>query len=183
MDFDLKTKMDDVLKQKLDHVFSIKMQPALYLSKRFDSIVSSIDLDAEQIMRKLGQHSEEASKVNNARCEFIRILKATEKNLQTRVLANEPLTRQPGEAFEALEKRVKEFRETSISQGDDGINDLEDTYGQLVVEIAEMDNAEDADIFGNQTMFYWSSDGQRELGSLFHLSTVTLTLGQLDCMR
>lgn len=87
-------------------------------------------------------------------------------------MANE--TNKIDTAFEALEKRVKEFQETPFSHEDD-INDFEDSYIQLVLEITEMADSEESKIFDNQTIFYLSSADKSELGMLFHLTNVTLT--------
>ena len=116
MEADLKAKMDADLKQRIDGLYSIKMQPSLQISSRLDFIISSIDFDAERIMFDLGEDSKKAPKaVNEARCEFVRIVKAVEQKLLSRIQANEP--KKADKAFEALESRVNEFSSTTLDQG------------------------------------------------------------------
>ena len=113
MDAGLKEKMNGYLEQRLDHLHSmITLPPELFLSQKFDSIISSIDMDAELIMAGLAKDSNEeekdtdqtATKINEARCEIVRILKLVETNLQTQLLTHNK-SQELGEAFEALEKR------------------------------------------------------------------------------
>lgn len=42
--------MDQDLTQKLDHLYAMKMQPALHIFKKFDYNTSKIDYDSEPIM-------------------------------------------------------------------------------------------------------------------------------------
>ena len=176
--------MDDDLKRKLDHLHLIKKLPALFLAQRFDSIINSIDLDAEQIMSDFGKDSNQESKtgeVNETRCEFVRILKLLEKDLQARLLTNGG-TRELGEDFASLSDRVEAFRKlTAGHEGD--INDLEDSYADLILEIREMVNAEERSIFGNQSIFYVSSKDPSKLGSLFHFEDVCLTNEQIELVK
>ena len=183
MEADLKAKMDADLKQRIDGLYSIKMQPSLQISSRLDFIISSIDFDAERIMFDLGEDSKKAPKaVNEARCEFVRIVKAVEQKLLSRIQANEP--KKADKAFEALESRVNEFSSTTLDQGeDDEMNHLEDLYGQLVLDIMEMTNAEQRKVFGDQAIFYMNSVNPSELGTLVHFNRVSLTNEQFDCLR
>ena len=189
MDADLKSRMDQDLTQKLDSLFAMKMQPALHLSKKFDDIVNRIDYDAERILLNQSADSGSSntsetlastSKVNEVRCEFVRILKLLEQNLQTQLLANE--TKELGEDFEVLQKLVEEFQNTAFSPEDD-INDFEDSYVHLVIKITGLTNAEECNIFGNQTIVYLSYNHPSELGSLIHLTDVFLTNEQIDFLR
>ena len=185
MENDQKAKMDDDLRRKLDRLCSMKLQPALHLSQRFDSIISSIDFDAESILdalgndaKKPGKQRQTLSKTNeDSRFEFIRILKLLETSLHARLLPNEV-----GKDFTELEDRVKEFGKMSVGR-DGGINQLEDAYIQLVLEITEMMKAEEIKIFGNQTIFYLSSDQRNRLGDLYHFTGVFLTDEQIECAR
>ena len=186
---DLKSRMDQDLSQKLNSLFVMRMQPALHLSKWFDDVINKIDYDAELIMMGDGavtyspdstESPAATSKVNEARCEFIRILKLLEQNMQTQLLANE--TKEPGKVFAILQERVKEIRSTPFSSKDD-INDLEDSYVGLVLEIREMARAEESKIFGNQTIFYLNSRRPSELGSVFHLTGVFLTSEEIDFLK
>ena len=185
MEADLKARMDDDLRRKLDRLYSMKMQPALHLSQTIDSLINSIDLDAERqlliIENKQTSVRERQATVNGARCEFVRILKALEKNLHTRLLTNQK--KELGKDFVALEERVNEFRNTSISQEDD-MYEFEDSFVQLVLDMDEMTNKVESSIFDNQTIVYLSStDDQSELGSLFHLTGVSLTTEQIECLK
>ena len=152
---------------------------------RRDSTPSSTALimDAERIMAEIGNDSNQESEtqeVNEARCEFVRILKLLEKDLQARLLTNG--TRELGEDFASLSDRVEAFRK--ISAGHEGdINDLEDSYADLILEIREMVNAEERSIFGNQSIFYVSSRDQSKLGSLFHFKDVNLTNEQIEFVK
>ena len=176
--------MDDDLRRKMDHLHLIKKLPALFLAQRFDSIINSIDYDAERIMSEIGNDSKQESvtqEVNEARCEFVRILKLLEKDLQARLLTNGG-TRELGEDFASLSDRVEAFRKISAGQEGD-INDLEDSYADLILEIREMVNAEERNIFGNQSVFYVSSADQSKLGSLFHFEDVNFTNEQIELMK
>ena len=176
-------KMDDDLKQKMDHLHFIKKIPALFLAQRFDSIINSIDFDAERIMSEFGQDSNqehETQMVNEDRCKFVRILKLLEKDLQARLSTNG--TKELGEDFAFLSGRAEAFRK--ISAGHEGdINDLEDSYADLILEIREMVNDEERSIFDNQSFFYVSSRDQSKLGSLFHLKDVSLTNEQIEFVK
>ena len=181
MEIDLKTEMDKDLKLKMDLLHSMKTLP-FHLSQRFEDIIRSIDLEAEKIILRLGTSSrEEIKKLDEARCEFVRILKAVESQLLTRLLSTEPS--ELGDDFVTLENRVDQFREMSLSQETD-INHIEDCYGQLSSEIREMIKAEESKIFDNQTIFYLSEFAEPlSLGSLFHLSGVTLSNEQIQFLR
>ena len=177
--------MDDDLKQKMDHLYLIKKLPALFLAQRFDSIINSIDLDTERIMAESGgkdsNQESESREVNEARCEFVRILKLLEKDLQARLSTNG--TRELGEDFACLSDRVEAFRKISEAGHEGDINDLEDSYADLILEIREMVNAEERSIFGNQNIFYSSSRDQSKLGSMFHLEDVNLTNEQIEFVK
>lgn len=181
-------KMNDDLKRKLDNLFGMKMQPSLHLSKRFDEIISKIDYDAERIMLDLENKSkasatecQETEKVNDARFEFVRILRVLERNLRTQLLTNQP--KKLDHAFLTIEQRAKELRELTVGQ-EVGIYDLEDAYLQLILDITEMENAEESKLFAKQTICYMSSTQQTELGSLYHLTDVFLTDEQLlGCLK
>lgn len=164
------------LRRRLDSLFVMNMQPALHLSKKFDHIVNRIDYEAELMLmdspKRFGIKSPSNKEINEARCEFIRILRLLENKLNARLLANE--TKEPGEDFDVLEKRVKEFQDSE--EGD--INDLEDSYVKLVLDITQMANAVESNIFGCQTILYVSCGSI--LGSLFHLTDVYLTNEQTD---
>ena len=187
MESELKPRMNDDLGRTLDRLCMMKLQPALYLSQKMDSVINNIDLDAERILLALGEDSanaesqlEAAAKVNEARCEFVRILKALEQGLQARLTTGG--TKKLDKGFLDLQERVKEFQSTPFSSEDD-INDLEDSYVQLIVDINDMTNDAESKIFGNQTIFYLNSRRPSELGSLFHLADVYLTNEQIDCLR
>ena len=177
--------MDDDLRRKMDHLYLIKKLPALFLAQRFDSIINSIDLDAERIMSEFdGKDPNQESKtqeVNEARCEFVRILKLLEKDLQTRLSTNG--TKELGEDFASLSDRVEAFRKISEAGHEGDINDLEDSYADLILEIKEMVNAEERSIFDNQNIFYVSSRDPSKLGSLFHLEDVNLTNEQIEFVK
>ena len=186
MDTDLKAKMNEDLERELDHLYSMKLQPELHLAKKFDSIISTIDFDAERIILDLGEASigsrvfKMAEKVNQARCEYVRILRDLEKHLAPR-----SATKTLGEAFQSLDRRVNEFREKEASQFDD-IFALEDWFVQLVLEINEMTKAEESTLMTNETIFYNSSTDKSKLGNLFHfkgLTEGTLTEEQIDFLR
>lgn len=188
MEVDFKPKMAEDLRRRLDRLYAMKMQPGLHLSQKFDEIINLIDLDAERILQDLSDHSESnpekpqsAREVNEARCEFVRILKALEQNLQSRLLANEP--KKVDKAFAALEERVKDLESTPFSVEDD-INEFEDTYVQLVLEVTEMAIAKEKEILANQTVFYMKSmASESALGILFHLTGVYLTKEQIESAR
>ena len=186
MEDDSKSRMDGNLKQKLDSLYAMKMQPAFHVTQRMDEIINAIDYDAELLMAELETKTEPAEddptslQVNEARCELVRILKAVEQKLHAQLLADE-LTR-VDRAFDALVERFKEFQSTTFSPGDD-INDLEDSYVQLLLEITEMSNTHESRIFGGQAIFYVSSIDKNKLGSLFHLSDVFLAKEQIDVLR
>ena len=187
MEASVKSRMDKELKDRLDCLYAMKMQPALHLSKKFDEIISEIDYDAEQIMiwsqRFMFPVENEtfpsAAEINDVRCEFVRILRALEKKLHSQLLANEP--KKGDQAFAVLEDRVETFRNTELSNEED-IGDLEDSYGQLTLDMIEFTNAEECKIFDNQTVFY-ANARIKELGSLFHLTGVSLTEEQIDFVR
>ena len=204
MDAELKAKMDDDLQRRLDRLYSMKMQPSLYLSQRFDSIINAIDFDAERIILDLqeGKNSKETKKdgttttdedssdedetpstslekVNKARCEFIRILRLLEKEL-TKSLPKE--IKEPGRHFLCLEEQVKEFRNMQVSQESD-INDAEEAYAELVTLIIKDTNQKEKALFQYQTIFFWSSWNQQKLGSLLHFKDLTLTNEQIDFLR
>ena len=187
MQSDLKQQMEEDLGRMMDRLCLMKLQPALYLSQKFDSIINAIDLDAERILMELvenstmiGSEPEAASKMNEARCEFVRILKLLEQSLQTRLAIGGK--RELVGRFRDLQERVQKFQSTPFSSGDD-INELEDSYTQLVLELTEMTNTEQSNIMGNQTVFYLSSNEPRILGSLFHLTGVYLTTEEIDCLK
>ena len=176
--------MDQDLKRKMDHLHLIKKLPALFLAQSFDSIINSIDFDAERIMAEYGgkdsNQESETQMVNEARCEFVRILKLLEKDLHARLSANG--TRDLGEDFASLNDRVEAFRKKSAGHEGD-INDLEDSYSDLILQIREMANAEEKSIFANQNIFYVSSKDPSKLGSLFQLEDVNLTNEQIEFVK
>ena len=185
MEASVKSRMDKDLKDRLDCLYAMKMQPALHLSKKFDEIISRIDYDAEDKMERpflfpFGNETvPSAAEINDARCEFVRILRALETKLHSQLLANEP--KKVDQAFEDLEDRVEEFRSTESSNEED-MSDFEDSYVQLTLDMIEMTNAEECKIFDNQTVFYANSR-LYELGSLFHLTGVSLTKEQIDYVK
>ena len=194
MEIDLKMEIDKDLKLKMDLLHSMKTLPLHHLSQRFEDTIRSIDHDAEKLILKQRKYlaflkdtddseasSEVIKKVDEARCEFVRILKAVESQLLTRLLSTEPS--ELGDDFVTLENRVDQFREMSLSQETD-INQIEDCYGQLSLEIREMVNAEESKIFDNQTIFYLSEfAAPLSLGRLFHLRCVTLSNEQIQFLR
>ena len=187
MDSDLKVKMDQDLRKRLDRLFLMKTQPRLHLSNQFDEIISKVDYDAERLMLELEsdptpymEGEQSAEEVNRARCEFVRIFEVLRNNLYTRLLATQTVPLD--ETFKAVDKRVNEFLQMNLSQGRD-INDLEDGYVQLVLEIREMSNEEESKIFNNQSIFYLSSDVKRRFGGLFHLTGVCLNTEQIGCLE
>ena len=187
MDSDLKAKMDQDLRKKLDRLFLMKTQPSLHLSNQFDEIISKVDYDAERLMVELEsdptpymEGEQSAEEVNGARCEFVRIFEVLRKNLHTRLWATQTVPLD--ETFKAVDKRVNEFLQMNLSQGHD-INDLEDCYVQLVLEMREMSNEEESKIFNNQSIFYLSSDTERRFGGLFHLTGVCLNIEQIGCLE
>ena len=177
-------EIDKDLKLKMDLLHSMKMLPLHHLSQRFEDTIKSIDHDAEKLILKKRKYSEDSKKIfggilrlgtssreeikklDEARCEFVRILKAVESQLLTRLLSTEPS--ELGDDFVTLENRVDQFREMSLSQETD-INQIEDFYDQLSSEISKMTSAEESKIFDNQSIFYLNSvvDTSRSLGSLF----------------
>ena len=88
MEDDLKARMDKDLTNKMDRLFLMKLQPALYLSQRIDEIVSTIDYSAEQRLdnERSWEKTSYSTYFNQARCEMIRIVKAVEKNLHNQLL-------------------------------------------------------------------------------------------------
>ena len=80
MENELNSGMDKDLINKLDRLFLMKMQPALYLAQKFDEIIIAIDYDAELLMAELEtttkpfENAPTTLQVNEARCEMIRIL-------------------------------------------------------------------------------------------------------------
>ena len=187
MEAELKAKMDDDLKRKLDNLFRIKMQPSLALSERFDDIISQVDYDAEKILYDLQTEQppsasglQESEKVNGSRVELVRILKVLERSIRSQLLPNQ--SKELDRAVEAIEKRTHVFLKTTVSPEAD-INDLDDSYEQLIVEITEMANAEESKLFGNQSIFYLRSANKREFGSLYHLTDVFLTKDQIGCLE
>ena len=172
-----KLKMDQDLERRLDHLYGMLMQPSFHLAKTFDEIRSYVDYDAERIQIN-EDDSAVYSNIQDARLEFIRILNAIEERLRSR-LSNKP----PGtnEAYESLEKRVNEFMETPCVP--ERLNDLEDEYVQLALELIEQTNAQEKEIFDNQTVLYRSSGDQSKLGNLVHVGDVCLTREEISVMR
>ena len=188
MEDDLKARMDKDLKNKMDRLFLMKLQPALYLSQRIDEIVSTIDYSAEQRLdnERSWEKTSYSTYFNQARCEMIRIVKAVEKNLHNQLLADEPTRRRADPTFMALQARVDEFQSTPFSSEDNG-NDLDDSYVQLALEIIEMSDTQERWIFGGQTIFYLISPyffgSGNQIGRLFHLTNDFLTTEQIEYIR
>ena len=186
MEDDLKLRMNQDLQNKLDRLCLMKLQPALYLSHKFDDIISKIDYDAELLMNELGSREKPVKnepttlQVNEARCELIRILKIVAENLRAQLLENE--SKEIDQDFVALQEKIELFQGTPFSSGDD-INDLEDSYVQLLLEVTKMSDFQESRIFGGQTIFYLSSNGENKFGCLFHLADVYFTKEQIEYLR
>ena len=129
---------------------------------------------------KQEETTKKTEEVNEARCEFLRTLKMLEKSLHAQLLANE--SKELDQAYVDLERRVVGFRNTVVSQEDD-LNEAEDTYVQLALEIREMTNREESKLIDGQTIFYVSSGHKNQLGNLVHLTGVYLTQEEIDCLR
>ena len=174
----------------LDRLLEARMTPALCISQKLGDVVNRIDSDAERLLEKDAGNVESTEQVNAARCEFIRIVRVFEKRLLKRLETNETKKLEDSsetlyhESFEALKERVEKFQSTSVDKEND-INDLEDLYGQLVLELEEMTNNEESSVFDNQSMFYVSSTNtvRESFGNLLHIKGVTLSEGQIDFLR
>ena len=176
-----KKRLDDDLRKKLDHLQSIQVQTSLYLARRFDEIRSQIDFDAEKAFQGIkhdGKDSESKHKIKDARLEFIRILNAEESKLRSK-LSGQALS--PSEAYLNLEKKVVEFLKRSGEEED--INDLEDSYVELVMQILDLIHLEERKLFDNQTFFYMSSIQENQVGALFHLIDECLTDAEPACFK
>ena len=89
------------LKTKLDQLFAIFSQPALFLSEYFYEIRNSIDIETEQILVELKKESRQAADINQTRASFVSILKEFEQVLLGRV----PKSINPTKVYLSLEKK------------------------------------------------------------------------------
>ena len=186
MEDDLKSRMVRDLKNKFESLCLMKMQPQLHLSERMNEITNRIDYDAELLIAELEANTEPTEnaptslQINEARCELVRILKIVAENLHLRLLEN--ASNELESAFVSLQERVDEFESTPFTPEDE-INDLEDSYVKLVLDITEMANSVENRIFGGQSIFYLSSTEENKLGRLFHLTDIFLTADQKEYLR
>ena len=176
-----KKRLNDDLRKKLEHLQSIQVQPSLYLARRFDEIRSQIDFDAEKAFQGIkhdGKESESKDKIKDARLEFIRILNAEESKLR-RKLSGQALS--PSEAYLNLEKKVVEFLKRSGEEED--INDLEDSYVELVMQILDLIHLKERKLFDSKTFFYMSSYRENQLGALIHFTDECLSDSELAFIK
>ena len=114
---DEKKRRDDDLRKRLDHLYSMQVQPSLYLARRFDELRNEVDLNAEKAMAFIKPSTSEDDgdedykpmsryQINDARLEFIRILGAVEQKIRNQLSTKSALA---SEAYSHMEKRVFEF--------------------------------------------------------------------------
>ena len=87
----------------------------------------------------------------------------------------------PNGAYFQLEQRVKDFSEALDRQ--ESINDFEDVYTQLLLDIANQIYLREKEIFDNQSIFYKSSSDPTKFGTLIHLTDECLSQSQINFLR
>ena len=174
-------KLRDDLKAKLDHLSWMHNEPALFVSDLFDDLRSYVDFDAEKLLGKIQQATNDSENIPNesdvtaTRLEFIRILVELEKRIN---ICPKPQTTS-SEAYAYLEQRINAFKDLTCS-----LDDLEDSYVQLALELVDETERVEKRLIGEETIIYWpSKDKDRRLGSLVYFGDLFLTYRDFDIMK
>ena len=167
---------EDLLK-KLNHLNRMRYDPSLHVAEHFAELRRQVDLDAEKLLSEIESVKHYAGnapkefKVNETRLELIRILDELEK--RTGLLSKPQVA--SSEFYASLEKKINAFKDSTRS-----LDELEDSYVQLVHEIINETNELEKSIFGEQTIVYLPSKDPNRLDSLVYFGDIFLNPRQVE---
>ena len=167
------SKLQEDLRKRLNRLRWMHNEPALHVAEHFAELRNQVDYDAEkqiEMLREEGKE-EEIVTINGKRIEFIRILDELEKRTCRQSKPQKPAS----DIYASLEQRVEAFKDSSSS-----LDDLEDSYLQLVQEINDETDRAEKRLFGEQTIIYWPHWHESELGSLVYFDDVFLSKLDID---
>ena len=192
---------EDLLK-KFDRLCLIQAQPALFVTERFDEIRYEIDFDAERIIESSRENQESDQKssdsdssdddnddsiaqkedlqdfINGLREGYIHVLKTREESI-LEYLSNSYATEQRG--FSALKQKVDDF--ISRSSAGSKLDELEDEYIRLALDIVNETRLLERAAFHSQTIFYLKSTMPNTFGKLVHLADEYFNSEEIEMLK
>ena len=172
-------ELQEDLEKKLNDLFSLHDQPALFVSEYFFDLRNKIDYDAERTLIELQPRGDSKSRnlvvaINLKRNEFISFLKQLEEKVMSELTA---ITVKAHEVYISLKDRVSKF----TGSGACDLNECEDIYAELAFDLMDERFKLERRLLGNQSIFYVSSE--KSLGTLCHLSEVYLNKHEIKSIK
>ena len=190
-------KLKEDLKKRLDLLVSMNERPHTHINDLFSALRNEIDCDAEKLIsgdEKDSGSSDESTtsdrdekdvkSVNETRRTFMKVLDESERKLLDK-LAKWDSSVGSAKLAGIGQKIETMFKASSDDSVDGKLNDFENYYEQLVVEIVEETNRLEKCLLDGQSFIYIESEflGSGELGCFIHLQEDYLSKEETTCLK
>ena len=173
-----KVRLNSDITAKINYLLFMIQKPALHIANFFYEIRNTIDYDAERLIyyyRETNQYTHFVE-ISERRTAFIRILESLEKL----IIANldKTLNSFKDIGFYSLRKKAANF----LAQSGE-INDIEEVYVQLALDIYKATAKIEKRLIGEQTIVFIESKKMHTFGSLIHIQDAYLPENEIICLK